>query len=182
MKEFDKFYKAKGKGKLCGADMKEFADLIKSGKGANGKPNAELKAFNDKILASRQRYIDVNPKLRGDKVPRDLKYLMKSGKEIRTNARFGKYLEMLGAIGGISELFSKATNASDVLQSNDLRLGAEALARGDFSQANVHFVGGSDEYGVGGFVSGLNGKLGSSYGLAFSDYYHKWMASLPEYE
>lgn len=178
MTEFDKFYKAKKKDKLSGADMKEFADLIKSGKGANGKPNKELKAFNDEILASRQRYIMQNPKLRGDKIPRDLKYLMKSGKDLRTNSRFAKYLSSIAAVGVISNSLSKVANATEVMQSNELKLGAEALARGEFTRADKYFVGGSNENGVGGFAAELNDKIGLTYGLAFSKHYYEAMSIL----
>ena len=91
--EFDKFYKVKNKRLLSGDDMFEFAELIRQGKGADGKIMKRICQFNKGVTQHRQNYIDANPTMRGDRVERDVDYLRKRGRGPKSHPRFARYLQ-----------------------------------------------------------------------------------------
>jgi len=169
--ELDKFYKKKGKRYLSGGDVFDFCNLLKDGKGADGKPHKYIGAFNDAIRKHRHAYINVNPARRGFRAPQTAENLRNTGNNLKSHARFKDYLIGLGVLAIFAKSLNTAANVKDVVEHEEFRKGIEALAKGELNTANKHFVGGSNENGVGGVVMIISTKVDVKAGLAFGKYY-----------
>jgi hypothetical protein len=132
-KELRAFIDARGIKKMTPKDMAEFTDLIKSGRGANGKPNKVIASFNKAIKG-------IVPK--GTKPLTSMDEIMAAGAKRMKHSRF-KLLAAGAVISGVlGEVIGQQVNVLDVAaNSGHYRRALKALEEGDLSKAQSLLIG-----------------------------------------
>ena len=129
--EFKNFMAGKSN-KVTAAEMKEFIDNIKQGKGADGKIVPGIKSFNDAIKSD----IKDPPK------PSKIKEIIESGKKYMQTNRF-RLLAMAAVLAGAlaDVVVSHAQILSCTANSQNYRDALEALEQGDLNRARDKLIG-----------------------------------------
>ena len=114
-KEFEKLVNhARSQGrKVTIKEMEAFATNISNGNGFNGTEVKGIKAFNQGVHNNRQKYIDANPAMRGNRAARDRDFYLNRGRRLSQDnssgtSRFKKFL-LVGAAFSVASYLQQAT-------------------------------------------------------------------------
>ena len=135
-RQLEEYLKLRRIRKMSAAQMKEFVDLIKAGRGANGEEHGKIAAFNRAIKAQVPR---------GTKVPTKMEDVLAAGRKYMKSSRFRVLAAGAFVSSVLGEAIAQEAKLLDVAaKSGYYELALDALQDGDLEQAEKWLIGGSN--------------------------------------